>query len=99
MAAITGILQERGFATPTFTKDGEITNENPEGGLSDKEVKDIEAMADETCHLANLERQLIKEAAIFLSDNLLSFPEKDLKFTKANVTVWLKQYEELSKNF
>lgn len=29
MAAIVGILQERGFATPKFNKDGEITNDNP----------------------------------------------------------------------
>lgn len=26
MAAIVGILQQRGFATPKFTKDGELTN-------------------------------------------------------------------------
>lgn len=29
MAAIVGILQQRGFATPTFNKGGEITNDNP----------------------------------------------------------------------
>ena len=87
MAAIVDTLRERGFQAP-------IKN-----GLSEQEIRDIEAMADKTCHLSNLERRLIKEAAVFLSDNLLSFPKKDLKFTQANVSVWLEQYKELSKNF
>lgn len=29
MAAIVSILQERGFVTPKFNKDGEIINSNP----------------------------------------------------------------------
>lgn len=76
-----------------------IKHESKPKSLSSEQVKQIVAMADKTCHLANLERRLIKEAAVFLSDNLLAFPKKDLKFTQTNVKVWLKQYEELSKNF
>ncbi len=67
--------------------------------LTKDEIKNIEAMADETCRLSDIERRLIKEAAIILYDNLNSFPRKDLKFTQDKVCKWLREYQILRKNF
>jgi hypothetical protein len=68
-------------------------------GLSAEEVKDIEAMADETIRLCNLERRLIKEAKSLIQRYKMVAPKKDILFTKSECEKWLEEYAELSKHF
>jgi hypothetical protein len=63
------------------------------------EEKEIIKMADKTVELCNMERRLIKEAALHMEGYRLLCPRTDTEFTRSKVEKWLDEFKELEKNF